>query len=108
MYDVETKAIEDVVEAQMTDYWANKLIFELQGPHGKDQWTNHRADVIARYPLSPEIQQAFLDDDIGTLLPVINPYLMRFFLLMLGYDDAKSNAVLASFQTDEERKRVNG
>ncbi len=92
----------------MTDYWANKLVFDLQGPDGKDQWTNHRADVMSRYPLTSEVEQAFLNDDIGTLIPVINPYLMRFFLLMLGYDDAKSIAVLESFQTEEERKRVNG
>ena len=92
----------------MTDYWANKLVFELQGPDGKDLWTNHRAEVLSRYPLSPEIKKAFENDDIGTLIPVINPYLMRFFLLMLGYDDAKSIEVLESFQTDEERKRVNG
>jgi len=99
---------DDFLEGYMTDYWANKLVFELQGPDGKDLWTNHRAEVIARYPLSPEIEQAFLNDDIGTLIPVINPYLMRFFLLMLGYDDAKSIEVLESFQTEEERKRVNG
>ena len=92
----------------MTDYWANKMIFDLQGPDGKDQWTNHRAEIISRYQLSPELKQAFLNDDIGTLIPVINPYLMRFFLLMLGYDDAKSIAVLESFQTEEQRKRVNG
>jgi hypothetical protein len=98
----------DFVEAYMTDYWTNKLVFDLQGPHGKDQWTNHRAEVIARYPVPPKIEQALLNDDIGVLIPVINPYLMRFFLLMLGYDDAKSIEVLESFQTDEERKRVNG
>ncbi len=92
----------------MTDYWTNKLVFDLQGPHGKDQWTNHRAEVIARYPVPTKIEQALLNDDIGVLIPVINPYLMRFFLLMLGYDDAKSIEVLESFQTDEERKRVNG
>jgi len=92
----------------MTDYWTNKLVFDLQGPHGKDQWTNHRAEVIDRYPVPPKIEQALLNDDIGVLIPVINPYLMRFFLLMLGYDDAKSIEVLESFQTDEERKRVNG
>jgi len=63
---------------------------------------------IARYPVPPKIEQALLNDDIGVLIPVINPYLMRFFLLMLGYDDAKSIEVLESFQTDEERKRVNG
>ena len=84
------------------------MVFDLQGPDGKDQWTNHRAEVISRYPLSPDIEQAFIDDDIGTLIPVINPYLMRFFLLMLGYDDAKSIAVLESFQKEEQRKRVNG
>ena len=92
----------------MTDYWLNKLIFELQGPDGKDQWTNHRPEVIAKYELSPEIRTALMKDDIGTLLPLVNPYLMRFFLLMLGHDDNQSIAVLAEFQTDEDRKRING
>lgn len=92
----------------MTDYWANKLVFELQGPDGRDQWTNHRVEILSHYELTPKIEQAFINDDIGTLIPVINPYLMRFFLLMLGYDDAKSIAVLESFQTEEQRKRVNG
>ena len=92
----------------MTDYWLNKLIFELQGPDGKDQWTNHREAVIAKYELSPEIRKALMEDDIGTLLPLVNPYLMRFFLLMLGHDDDQSIAVLAEFQTDEDRKRING
>ena len=92
----------------MTDYWLNKLIFDLQGPDGKDQWTNHRTEVIAKYDLSPETRNALMEDDIGTLLPLVNPYLMRFFLLMLGYDDDQSIAVLAEFQTDEDRKRING
>ncbi len=92
----------------MTDYWANKLIFDLQGPDGKDQWTNHRAEFLARYPVSNDLRQAFLEDDIETLLPVVNPYLMRFFLLMLGYDDEKSISVLAALQTEDERKRVHG
>ena len=30
----------------MTDYWANKAIFDLQGPDGKDQWTNHRSEFL--------------------------------------------------------------
>lgn len=92
----------------MTDYWLNKLIFELQGPNGKDQWTNHREEVIANYDLKPEIRKALMEDDIGTLLPLVNPYLMRFFLLMLGHDDDQSIAVLAEFQTDEDRKRLHG
>ncbi len=92
----------------MTDYWLNKLIFELQGPNGKDEWTNHRQEVIAKYELSPEIRTALMKDDIGTLLPLVNPYLMRFFLLMLGHDDDQSIAVLAEFQTDKDKERVNG
>ena len=92
----------------MTDYWLNKLIFELQGPDGKDQWTNHRHEVIAKYELSLEIRTALMEDDIGTLLPLVNPYLMRFFLLMLGHDDDQSIAVLAEFQTEEDKERVNG
>jgi hypothetical protein len=92
----------------MTDYWANKLIFDLQGPDGKEQWANHRAEFLSAYPVSEKLCKAFMDDDIGTLIPVINPYLMRFFLIVLGYDDAKSIAVLEQLQTEEERKRVNG
>jgi hypothetical protein len=92
----------------MTDYWLNKLIFELQGRDGKDLWTNHREDVIAKYDLSPKIRKALMKDDIGTLLPLVNPYLMRFFLLMLGHDDNQSIAVLAEFQTNEDKERING
>ena len=92
----------------MTDYWLNKLIFELQGPDGKDQWSNDRANVIARYPLLPEVKEALLQDDIGTLLPLMNPYLMRFFLLLLGHDDRQSIALLEKFQTENDRERLNG
>ena len=85
----------------MTDYWLNKLIFELQGPDGKDQWTNHRPEdyeirIVTRDP------HRTMKDDIGTLLPV-NPYLMRFFLLMLGHDDDQSIAVLAEFKRTKIR-----
>ena len=40
----------------MTDYWANKMIFDLQGPDGKDQWINHRAEIVSRYQLLPEVE----------------------------------------------------
>ncbi len=92
----------------MTDYWVNKLIFDLQGPNGKERWTNHREDVIAQYPVSPEIRKALLEDDIGTLLPLVNPYLMRFYLLVSGFNDEESIAVLSKFQTEEQKERMNG
>jgi hypothetical protein len=92
----------------MTDYWLNKLIFELQGPDGKDLWTNHRAETIDRYQVTPEVRKALMEDDIGTLLPLLNPYLMRFYLLISGFDDDASIAELSRYQTEEERKKVNG
>ncbi|MEX2455092.1 MAG: hypothetical protein WD470_10330 [Rhodospirillaceae bacterium] len=92
----------------MTDYWVNKLVFDLQGPDGKDRWTNHREEVIAQYPISPELREAMLTNDIGALLPHMNPYLMRFYLLVSGYGDKESIEVLNGFQTEEERERVNG
>ena len=60
------------------------------------------------YELAAEIRTALKEDDIGVLLPLVNPYLMRFFLLMLGYDDAKSIEVLSALQSDEDRERMNG
>tara|TARA_B100000686_G_scaffold261138_1_gene274017 strand:+ start:2559 stop:2837 length:279 start_codon:yes stop_codon:yes gene_type:complete len=92
----------------MTDYWLNKLIFDLQKPDGKEQWAHNRKEIISKYQLSSEITNALLKDDIGALLPHVNPYLMRFFLLMLGYDDAKSIKVLSGFQTKKDREQLNG
>ena len=92
----------------MTDYWLNKLIFDLQGPDGKERWTSGREDFIDQYPVSPEIRKALLEDDIETLLPLMNPYLMRFYLLISGYDDKGSIETLSRFQTEEERKKING
>ncbi|MAM68948.1 MAG: hypothetical protein CMM12_09345 [Rhodospirillaceae bacterium] len=92
----------------MTDYWLNKLIFDLQGPDGKERWNSSREEVMDNYELAPEIRTALKEDDIAVLLPLVNPYLMRFFLLMLGYDDAKSIEVLSALQSDEDRERMNG
>ena len=38
--------------------------------------------------------QALIDDDFATLQPLVNPYLMRNFLLFCGLDDEGSNKVL--------------
>ena len=92
----------------MTDYWLNKLIFDLQRPDSKERWNSSREEVMDNYELAPEIRTALKEDDIGVLLPLVNPYLMRFFLLMLGYDDAKSIEVLSALQSDEDREKMNG
>ena len=80
----------------MTDYWLNKLIFDLQEAGGKGLWTDaaKRLAFIDTYKVSPAIYQALIDDDFAILQPLINPYLMRSFLLFCGLDDEGSKAVL--------------
>ncbi len=79
----------------MADYWLNKLMFDLQGDDGKDRWTNSREDVVDSYPLSPEVRKALLEDDYDVIQPLANPYLLRFFLLISGHDDAGSIRILS-------------
>ena len=80
----------------MTDYWLNKLIFDLQEAGGKGLWTDtgRRLAFIDAYKVSPTIRQALIDNDFATLQPVINAYLMRNFLLFCGLGDEESKDVL--------------
>ena len=80
----------------MTDYWLNKLIFDLQEAGGKGLWTDadKRLAFIENYELSPAVQKALREDDFAFLQPLINPYLMRAYLLFCGLDDEQSNKVL--------------
>ncbi len=84
----------EFAETAMTDYWMNKLFFDLQGPGGKERWRDDRLAVLDDYPLKTELRQALIDDDFAVILPVANPYLLRFHLLISGYDDAESMALL--------------
>ena len=84
------------------DYWLNKLMFDLQGDDGRGLWTNHREEVIAKYPVSLEIKQALLKDDFAFLYHKTNPYLMRFFLLICGHDDAESIKILSEIDPQEK------
>ncbi len=80
----------------MTDYWLNKLIFDLQEAGGRGLWTDSakRLAFIDGYKVSPAIRQALIGEDFATLRPLINPYRMRNFLLFCGLDDEESKAVL--------------
>lgn len=79
----------------MTDYWLNKLMFDLQGPGGKERWAEKREETVDRYPLSPEVRRALLEDDLDVIQPLVNPYLLRFYLLINGYDDEGSIKALS-------------
>ena len=59
--------------------------------------------MIDEYPVSPEIRQALLDDDFAVIQPAMNPYLMRFYLLICGLDDAGSIEALGALHKEEER-----
>ena len=92
----------------MTDYWLNKLLFDLQGPGGKERWATERPAVLDEYPFSPELRQALIDDDLGVIQPLANPYLLRFYLLICGYDDAQSIAALGALGERQREDRPDG
>ena len=54
--------------------------------------------MLDDYPLKPELRQALIDDDFTVIYPAANPYLLRFHLLISGYDDAQSIALLKSLE----------
>jgi hypothetical protein len=69
----------------MTDYWLSKLFFDLQ--HDAKLVADYRADmaaVIDRYGIKPDVRQALLDDDVATLSPLVNAYLLRFYFQVRG------------------------
>jgi hypothetical protein len=69
----------------MTDYWLSKLFFDLQ--HDAQLVADYRADMVAvidRYRIKPEVRQALLDDDVATLSPLVNAYLLRFYFQVRG------------------------
>jgi hypothetical protein len=83
----------------MTDYWLSKLFFDLQ--HDPKLAAEYRADmaaVIGRYEIKPELRQALLDDDVGTIAPLVNAYLLRFYFQIRGMPEAEFIARLHALQ----------
>jgi Aromatic-ring-opening dioxygenase LigAB, LigA subunit len=69
----------------MTDYWVSKLFFDLL--HDPKLAAEYRADMAAvmdRYEIKPEFRRALLADDVGTLAPLVNAYLLRFYFQFRG------------------------
>ena len=63
----------------MTDYWVRKLFFDLQ-QDGRlaAEFRTDMAAVIARYEIKPELSKALLEDDVATIAPLVNAYMLRF------------------------------
>ncbi|MEX2453516.1 MAG: hypothetical protein WD470_02365 [Rhodospirillaceae bacterium] len=88
----------------MTDYWLSKLFFDLQAPGMGKAWRDDRTKVLEDYPLSPEMREAVLKDDIRILAPHVNAYLLRFYLAISGYDDPTSMGMLHALKPGADSK----
>jgi Aromatic-ring-opening dioxygenase LigAB, LigA subunit len=87
----------------MTDYWVSKLFFDLQ-QDGKlaAEFRTDMAAVIARYEIKPEVRKALLEDDVGTIAPLVNAYLLRFYFQIRGMPEAEFIARLHAIQERKE------
>ena len=73
----------------MRDYWLNKLFYDIQQPAVAADYKKDRDAVLARYPMAPELRRALLADDIATIAPHVNAYLLRFYYAICGMKDAE-------------------
>ena len=71
----------------MTDYWLSKLFFDIQAPDTLARWKADRDAVLADYPLSAEMREAVLTDDVEAIAPYVNAYLLRFYFSISGMKD---------------------
>jgi hypothetical protein len=83
------------------DYWLNKLFYDLTTSPIGAAYKAERAPVLDRYPLGPEVRRALLEDDLAFIARggLANPYLLRFYFQLLGYDD---DAVMAKLHAAAE------
>ena len=73
----------------MRDYWLNKLFYDIQQPALAAEYKKDRDAVLARYPMAADLRQALLADDIATIAPHVNAYLLRFYYAICGMKDAE-------------------
>jgi len=86
----------------MTDYWLSKLFYDLQSPDATARWREDRTELLDKYPLSSEMRQAVLNDDITAMAPHVNAYLLRFYCLLCNMDDTDFIARLRAMKPMEE------
>jgi Aromatic-ring-opening dioxygenase LigAB, LigA subunit len=90
----------------MTDYWVSKLFFDLQqDPKLAAEYRADMAAVIGRYEIKPELRKALLEDDVGTLAPLVNAYLLRFYFQIRGMPEAEFIARLHALHAKQQAKK---
>jgi hypothetical protein len=76
-----------VAEHGVTDYWLNKLFFDLQQPGKSAEFKRDKLAVLANYPMDAKLRDAVLADDLAAIAPHANAYLLRFYYAILGVKD---------------------
>ncbi len=69
------------------NYWLSKFIYDMRKAAVRDAFRADPAAVVDRYPLAPDVRAAVLAGDVATLLPLVNPYLLRFYFAYRGMSD---------------------
>ena len=67
-----------------TDFVLSRLFFDLQDAAAAAAYRADRTAILDRYELEPAARTALLADDIATLAPRVNPYLLRFYCTASG------------------------
>jgi hypothetical protein len=91
----------------MTDYWLSKMFFDLQhDPKLASEFRSDMTAVLDRYEIKPDVRKAVLEDDVGTIAPLVNAYLLRFYFQIRGMPEAEFIARLNAL--NERKGSVHG
>lgn len=74
----------------MRDYWLSKLFFDLQNstPLG-EEYRDNPTKILDRYPLKPDVRAAVERGDVAFLAARVNPYLLRFYFVVIGMSEVE-------------------
>lgn len=71
-----------------SDFALSKLFFDLQKSAAAAEYRADRVGVIDRYGIAPDLRAALLADDVATIAPFVNPYLLRYYCSAAGMREA--------------------
>jgi hypothetical protein len=90
--------------AAMTDYWLSKMFFDLHNDAAlAADYRKDMSAVIGRYEIGPQVRKALMEDDVATLAPRVNPYLLRFYFQVRGMPQSEFIARLNALAGAKER-----
>lgn len=71
----------------LTDYHLSKLFYDLQQPALAAEYRANPEPVMERYKIDEPLRQALRDNDVATLAPRVNAYLLRYYFGICGMAD---------------------